>query len=54
MTTKIIFCEKLKIDAEALSTPPYPGELGRRIFTHISQPAWQQWLLHLTLSARNI
>ena len=49
MNTKTIFCEKLKIDAEALSAPPYPGELGQRIFTHISKPAWQQWLSHQTM-----
>lgn len=49
MTTNTIFCEKLKIDAEALATQPYPGELGQRIFTHISKPAWQQWLNHQTM-----
>lgn len=49
MTTKTIFCEKLKIEAEALNTPPYPGELGQRIFAHISKPAWQQWLSHQTM-----
>ena len=49
MTTKTIFCSKLNIDAEALATPPYPGELGQRIFTHISKPAWQQWLNHQTM-----
>ncbi|MES2203756.1 MAG: oxidative damage protection protein [Pseudomonadota bacterium] len=49
MTTKTIFCEKLKIDAEALTAQPYPGELGQRIFTHISKPAWQQWLSHQTM-----
>ncbi len=49
MTTKTIFCEKLKIEAEALATPPYPGALGQRIFAHISKPAWQQWLSHQTM-----
>lgn len=49
MTQKTIFCAKLKIDAEALSAPPYPGELGQRIFAHISKPAWQQWLSHQTM-----
>jgi len=47
--SNVIFCEKLKIDAEPLNTPPYPGELGQRIFAHISKPAWQQWLNHQTM-----
>lgn len=47
--SRLIFCEKLKIEAEALDTPPYPGELGQRIFNHISKPAWKQWLSHQTM-----
>ncbi len=49
MITKTIFCEKLKVEAEALAMPPYPGELGQRIFAQISKPAWQQWLNHQTM-----
>jgi len=29
--------------------PTYPGELGQRIFNHISKEAWQQWLQHQTM-----
>lgn len=49
MTNKMIFCEKLKTDAEALEKPPYPGALGQRIFEQISKAAWQQWLNHQTM-----
>lgn len=45
----MIFCEKLKQEAEALDHQPYPGELGKRIFETISKPAWQQWLNHQTM-----
>lgn len=45
----MIFCEKLKTEAEGLDTPPYPGELGQRIFTRISKAAWKQWLSHQTM-----
>lgn len=45
----MIFCEKLKTEAEALDAPPYPGELGQRIFTSISKTAWKQWLSHQTM-----
>jgi len=46
MTTRLIFCEKLKAQAPALDKPPYPGALGQRIFEHISATAWQQWQQH--------
>jgi len=32
-----------------LPRPPYPGELGQRIFEQVSQEAWQQWLAHQTM-----
>ena len=42
-------CGLLKPEAEGLDRPTYPGELGRRIFEHVSKPAWQQWLAHQTM-----
>jgi Fe-S cluster biosynthesis and repair protein YggX len=36
-------------EAEGLKVPPYPGELGQRIFENVSQEAWQQWLAHQTM-----
>ena len=29
--------------------PPYPGELGQRIFEQVSKEAWQMWLQHQTM-----
>ena len=43
-----VFCKKLKKEADGLSYPPYPGELGNRIYKHISKQAWQGWLLYQT------
>lgn len=48
MTHKI-HCTKLKIEAEGLQYPPYPGELGKKIYEHISEKAWQMWLNHQTM-----
>ena len=45
---QMIFCEKLKKEAEGLDMQPYPGELGKRIYAHISKEAWQAWLNHQT------
>jgi len=39
----------LGTEAEGLPRPPYPGELGQRIFESISQQAWRQWLSHQTM-----
>ncbi|MGO1767020.1 MAG: oxidative damage protection protein, partial [Advenella sp.] len=30
-------------EAEGLDYPPYPGELGTKIWNSISKEAWQQW-----------
>ena len=42
----MVNCVKLGRDAEGLDFPPYPGELGRRIFENVSKEAWKQWLEH--------
>lgn len=47
--TRLIFCQKLQKEAEGLDFPPYPGELGKKIYQHISKQAWQQWLNHQTM-----
>jgi Fe-S cluster biosynthesis and repair protein YggX len=36
-------------DAEGLDRPPYPGELGKRIYDNVSKLAWQRWLKHQTM-----
>ena len=42
-------CIKLGREAEGLDFPPYPGELGKRIFENVSKEAWQQWVRHQTM-----
>lgn len=46
---RIVRCQKLGIDAEGLSSSPYPGALGQRIYEHISQKAWNLWTNHQTM-----
>lgn len=41
---RMVNCIKLKREAEGLDFPPYPGELGKRIFDNVSKDAWKQWL----------
>lgn len=49
MNQAMIFCEKLKKQSAGLKAPPFPGPLGERIYHHISQEAWQQWVAHQTI-----
>ena len=44
---KLIDCVVLKKKAEALPSPPYPGELGQRILENVSQEGWNTWLERL-------
>ncbi len=46
---RMVYCEKLQRDAEGLDYAPWPGELGRRIYEHVSREAWAQWLAHQTM-----
>jgi len=40
---RIVHCVKLQREAEGLDVPPYPGELGNRIWQNISKEAWEEW-----------
>jgi len=46
--SRTVFCQVLSHDAEGLESPPYPGDLGLRIYNNISQEGWGQWLERLT------
>ena len=46
---RMVHCIKLGIEAEGLDRPPYPGELGQRIFEQVSKEAWVGWLKHQTM-----
>jgi Fe-S cluster biosynthesis and repair protein YggX len=44
----MVFCKKLGKMAEGLDFPPYPGEIGKKIFEEISKEAWEAWLIEQT------
>ena len=46
---RMVNCVVLKHEAEGLDAPPHPGELGRRIYEHVSREGWQKWLDRLTM-----
>ncbi len=46
--SRTVHCVKLGKEAPGLSFPTYPGELGQRIYQHVSAEAWQIWLRQQT------
>ena len=46
---RMVNCVKLGKEAEGMDFPPYPGELGKRIYLEISKEAWAAWLKQQTM-----
>ena len=46
---RMVHCIKLNKQAEGLDFPPYPGELGQRIYQQVSKEAWAGWLKQQTM-----
>lgn len=42
-------CVVLKKEAPGLDRPPWPGELGKRIYREVSKEGWQRWVAHQTM-----
>jgi Fe-S cluster biosynthesis and repair protein YggX len=49
MTERMVFCQKMQKEGLGLVKPPYPGELGQKIYDSICQEAWKQWLRQQTI-----
>ncbi|ODU07794.1 MAG: oxidative damage protection protein [Rubrivivax sp. SCN 71-131] len=47
--TRMVQCAYLKKEAPGLTYAPYPGELGKRIYDHISAEAFERWKRHQTM-----
>lgn len=47
--TRTVQCIKLGKEAAGLDFPPYPGDLGRRLWESVSKEAWAGWLQHQTM-----
>ena len=47
--TRMVNCIKLGKEAPGLKFPPLPNDLGKRIFEHVSQEAWDAWTRHQTM-----
>ncbi len=47
--SRMVQCAKLNKELEGLERPPYPGELGIKVYHEISREAWQMWVNHQTM-----
>ncbi len=47
--TRMVNCVKLGKEAEGLKFPPYPGEMGQKIYETISNEAWKMWVNQQTM-----
>ena len=46
---RTVYCVKLKRELPGLEKPPFPGELGKRIYEHVSKQAYDMWPAQSTL-----
>lgn len=44
--SRMVQCIKLGREAAGLDKPPFKGELGEKVFAHVSKEAWRSWLEH--------
>lgn len=46
---RMVQCAKSGRELPGLEKPPFPGELGQRIYEHVSQQAWDLWPAQATI-----
>lgn len=45
----MVQCVKFGRELPGLDEPPWPGELGQRIYENVSQAAWEMWKEHVKM-----
>jgi Fe-S cluster biosynthesis and repair protein YggX len=46
---RMVQCVKLGRELPGLDAPPYPGEMGQRIYDNVSAEGWQMWRDHAVI-----
>jgi len=49
MAQRLVKCVLLKKELPGLEEPPWPAELGKRIYENVSQDAWTLWEDHMRM-----
>jgi Fe-S cluster biosynthesis and repair protein YggX len=47
--SRMVNCVKLGKELPGLDAAPWPGELGQRVYEHVSQDAWKLWQDRMTM-----
>ena len=47
--TRTVMCVKLGKELPGLKYLPLKGDLGRKIYDHVSEEGWRLWLKHSTM-----
>ncbi|MBI4461954.1 MAG: oxidative damage protection protein [Acidobacteria bacterium] len=48
-TKRMVKCVKFQQELPGLDEPPWPGQLGQRIYENVSRQAWELWKEHLKM-----
>ncbi|MGH9404258.1 MAG: oxidative damage protection protein [Terriglobia bacterium] len=49
MAEHTVHCVKFQQDLPGLEEPPWPGEIGQRIYENVSEKAWGLWKEHFKM-----
>jgi Fe-S cluster biosynthesis and repair protein YggX len=49
MATRMVNCVKFGRELPGLDAPPFPGELGLKIYENVSRQAWELWPAQATI-----
>lgn len=47
--TRMVMCAKMGRELPGLESPPFPGELGQRIYDQVSAEGFALWQPHMTI-----
>lgn len=47
--TRMVQCVKMNKELEGLDRLTYPGDLGKKIFEHVSKQGWGEWVKQQTI-----
>ena len=53
MTQRMVTCKKFGKEMPGLEKPPFSGDIGKKIFEHISQQAWSMWKEDMQIKVLN-
>ena len=48
-TARTVKCVKFQKELPGLAEPPWPGDIGQRVFENVSADAWELWKEHLKM-----